>query len=145
MRRDPASLKSELVKLESGVELLEIAEIDPRFGNLVSLVEYKAQTTRFQYDALGRLSAIVKPGDADDEPTLTYEYRLTAPLSRVITRARVSGTADDFEHSETLFDGPGRQRASLTRAEAGRWVLAGADLLDVRGNPRRRLRPSLHS
>ncbi|MET0410732.1 MAG: toxin TcdB middle/N-terminal domain-containing protein, partial [Polyangiaceae bacterium] len=138
---DPASLKSERVKLESGVELVEQAEIDPRFGNLLSLVEYNGQTTRFQYDALGRLSAIVKPGDADDEPTLSYEYQLTAPLSRVITRARAGDTANDIEHSETLFDGLGRERASLTRADEGRWVLAGVDLLDVRGNPRRRLRP----
>ena len=43
--------------------------------------------------------------------------------------------------SEAVFDGLGRKRASLTRDEKERWVMAGVGLLDARGQARRALRP----
>jgi RHS repeat-associated protein len=138
---DPSTLKRERVQLESNVELVESAETDPRFGNLLAVVEYNGQKTRFEYDALGRLTAVYKPGDAKNTPTTRYTYAAGAPLSRVITEARVFRGEDEVERTEAIFDGLGRKRASLTRDEKERWVIAGVDLLDARGQPRRSLRP----
>jgi RHS repeat-associated protein len=138
---DPATLLSERVKLESDVELKEVAETDPRFGNLLAVTDYAGQVTRFQYDELGRLAGIFKPGDAADEPTTTYRYELGSPLSRVVTDSRVSSSPLVVEHSETLIDGLGRKRGTLTQAEDARWILAGVMLHDKRGEAKRMLRP----
>lgn len=138
---DPATLLSERVKLEGDVNLTEVAETDPRFGNLLAVTDYAGQVTRFQYDELGRLTGIIKPGDAEDAPTIAYSYELGNPLSRVITDSRVSSAPLVVEHSETLIDGLGRKRGTLTQAEDGRWVLAGVMLHDKRGEAKRMLRP----
>jgi RHS repeat-associated protein len=138
---DRTTIKSEQVKLETAVDLTEIAEIDPRFGDLLSVTEYNGQVTRFQYDALGRLTGVVKPGDTSDQPSINYSYLPGAPLSRVVTESRVSSGPDQIERTEAVFDGLGRKRASLTRDEKERWVMAGVGLLDARGQARRALRP----
>jgi len=139
---DHTSLKSEQVKLETEISLVETAEIDPRFGNLTSVTEYNGQAIRFQYDPLGRLTSIVKPGDASDQPSIAYSYIPGAPLSRVVTESRVSTSGPvRVERTEAVFDGLGRKRASLTRDEDDRWVLAGVGLLDARGQIFRALRP----
>jgi RHS repeat-associated protein len=138
---DPATLLSERVKLEGEVELKEIAEIDARFGNLLSVVDYAGQKTSFRYDPLGRLTGIVKPGDEPDAPTISYAYQLASPLSRVITELRASSVPVVVERSETLIDGLGRKRGTLTRADDSRWVLAGVMLHDRRGEAARTLRP----
>ena len=138
---DPATLLSERVKLESDVELKEVAETDPRFGNLIAVTDYAGQVTRFQYDELGRLTGIIKPGDELDAPTTTYRYELDAPLSRIVTESRVSNAPLVVEHSETLIDGMGRKRGTLTQADDNKWVLAGVMLHDKRGEAARMLRP----
>jgi RHS repeat-associated protein len=138
---DPATLLSERVKLESDVELKEVAETDPRFGNLLAVTDYAGQVTRFQYDELGRLTGVVKPGDDANAPTTTYRYELGAPLSRIITESRVSSSPLVVEHSETLIDGLGRKRGTLTQADDRRWVLAGVVLHDARGEAQRVPRP----
>ncbi len=139
--RDHTTLKSERVKLESGEPLIEVADTDPRFGNLRSVTDYAGQVTSFAYDALGRLTAVFKPGDRENEPSVRYGYEVAAPLSRVITETRVWAGRDDFERTDLLFDGLGRKRGALTRDSTERWVLAGVGLLDARGQPRRTLRP----
>ncbi len=138
---DHTTIKSEQVKLETDVPLVEVAEIDPRFGNLTSVTEYNGQLTRFRYDALGRLTNIFKPGDSTEQPSISYAYQPAAPLSRVITESRVTSGQEQIERTEAVFDGLGRKRASLTRDEKARWVLAGVGLLDARGQAYRALRP----
>src|SRR5262249_42830402 len=85
-------------------------------------------------------TTVVRPGDSADLPTTTYIYRAEAPLSRVITEARVEIGKTAVERSETLFDGLGRSRGTLTQ-DCDRWVLAGVSLFDARGNARRTLLP----
>src|SRR5690606_11409519 len=103
-------------KLDSDIELEEVVITDPRFGNLLSATDYSGEQTRFEYDPLGRLTAIYKPGDADDAPTVSYQYRAEAPLSRIVTRSRFGSAERDFEETQTLTDGLGRKRGALTRA-----------------------------
>ena len=138
---DHTTLKSERVKLEGKTELTEYAEIDRRFGNLLAVTEYNGQVVRFLYDALGRLTSVLKPGDLPDHPSTLYTYQAGAPLSRVVTESRVWSGQSELERTEVVFDGLGRKRAALTRDENERWVLAGVSLLDARGQAWRALRP----
>ncbi len=137
---DRTHLLSETVKLDSGVELREVAETDGAFGNLVAVTAYNGETTRYRYDAFGRLSEVIKPGDSAELPTISYSYEVGAPLSRVITESRVRSGEEELERSEAVFDGLGRKRGTFTR-DGERWLWAGASLLDERGKARRELLP----
>ena len=41
---------------------------------LTSITDPNSQTTSYQYDVLGRLVAVVKPGDSSGSPTVSYSY-----------------------------------------------------------------------
>jgi YD repeat-containing protein len=90
----------------------------------VSVTGYDGQTTRLQYDAFGRLTAVVAPEDADDKPTVVYSRAESAPLSRVVSETRIWSGKEDVEPCEELYDGSGRKRGTLARDGNGRWVLA---------------------
>jgi RHS repeat-associated protein len=137
---DHTTLESEVIKLETSVQLVERVESDRRYGAPLVVEAYHGAETRYRYDALGRLVAVFQPGDGEDAPTTTYDYEVEAPLSRVVTTARVGAGSPD-ERSEMLVDGLGRTRGTLTRAEEARWVLAGVEHFDARGNVKRSLRP----
>ena len=128
---DHTSIRSERVKLESKAVLVEVADVDGAFGALRSATDYAGQTTGYEYDAFGRLTKIVKPGDSAVRPTVQYSYVVASPLSRVVTESRVVSGKDDVERSETLVDGGGRERGTLTR-DGDRWIFAGVSLLDAR-------------
>ncbi|HEX4476885.1 MAG TPA: toxin TcdB middle/N-terminal domain-containing protein [Polyangiaceae bacterium] len=134
------SILSERVKLDSAVTLVETASVDGAFGALLAATDYAGQTTSYEYDAFGRLTAVVKPGDSPELPTTQYAYEVGVPLSRVVTESRVTSGKPDVERSETLFDGGGRERGTLTR-DGARWILAGLSLFDARGQARRTLIP----
>ncbi|HVU01415.1 MAG TPA: FG-GAP-like repeat-containing protein [Polyangiaceae bacterium] len=135
---DHVSLLSETVKLGNGSGLTARAETDGAFGTLTSVTGYDGETTRYRYDALGRLVAVERPGDDETRPTVSYEYDERAPLSRITTRSRRISGEDAVDVSEVLYDGLGRARAELAK-EGDRWALSGVSLLDARGNPRRTL------
>jgi RHS repeat-associated protein len=137
---DRTSIASERVKLEGKTPLIERAAIDGAFGNLVAVTEYNGETTRYAYDAFGRLETVIRPGDTDALPTATYAYEARAPLSRIVTLLRVVSGETAVERSEALQDGFGRARGSLT-LDGKRALLAGVSLYDARGNARRSLLP----
>lgn len=137
---DHTSLTGETLDLGTRT-LAATTQLDAAFGKPLSVKGFDGQTTLVGYDAFGRVTAIARPGDTLDRPTLAYEYRPDAPLSRVITQTRMWSGKDDVETSETLIDARGRTRGRLVRDDSGRWVLEGAALLDARGNARRTLLP----
>jgi RHS repeat-associated protein len=142
MRWDPTdhtSILSESLKTDGGM-LTESATVDPAFGLVLSVIGYNGQATTVSYDAFGRVTAVVRPGDTEDKPTTTYGYQQARPLSRVVTTRRTWSGRDETEVTEELVDGLGRKRGSL-ELSAGQWVLAHVGLLDGRGNARRTLRP----
>lgn len=128
------------MKLESKAVLVETAEVDGAFGAIRSATDYAGATTAYEYDAFGRLTKIVKAGDSSAMPTVRYEYLVASPLSRIVTESRVISGKDGVERSETLLDGGGRERGTLTR-DGERWILAGVSLFDARGGARRTLLP----
>ena len=137
---DQTSLLAETVKLESDVELIERAEVDSRFGNVTSVTTYNGQERRYTYDDFGRVTKVVEPGDTEELPTIEYRYEVASPLSRVVTLSRVQSGKEAVERSETVFDGLGRKRATLTQDE-GKWVIAGVSFFDARGKAYRSVDP----
>jgi RHS repeat-associated protein len=137
---DRTSIRSERVKLDGGVALVERAEVDGASGNLLAATDYGGATTHYEYDAFGRLTKVIKPGDSSRAPTVTYSYEAHAPLARVIAETRLRSGESAVDRSEVLFDGLGRKRGTLTRDDA-EWILAGVTLFDARGETRRSLLP----
>ena len=89
--------------------------------------------TRFTYDALERLTAIIKPGDSRERPTFRYEYVFGNPVSTVTARERPrSGEAETYA-SLTYFDGLGRTLARVVQAEGGRWMVSERRAYSRRG------------
>lgn len=121
--------------------LVQHATYDGAHGVPVSFTNFNGAVSTFAYDALGRVAAIVKPGDTHERPTLRYTYELSAPLSRVTTEARVWSGRDDIDRAFALYDGFGRKRADLATAGDGRWVVSAVGRLDARGTARRHLQP----
>jgi RHS repeat-associated protein len=136
---DHTTLLSETVKLADR-EFVEVAGVDPAFGNLLSVTAYDGQVSRFVYDPLGRVTDVYKPGDPDGQPSIRYTYVEHAPLSRIITERRIWTGRPEIEHSETLFDSLSRKRGALLREDGGKWVFTAVGLLDQRGQARKSLR-----
>ncbi len=137
---DHTSLLGETLVLE-GRELEATTQVHRPSGKPLSVTGFDGQKTLLAYDALGRLTAIARPGDTLEAPTLAYEYLLSAPLSRIVTRSRIWSGKDEVEIQESLIDSRGKSRGRMLRDGAERWVLDGVTLFDARGNARRDVLP----
>jgi len=135
---DRVVLRAEGVKLD-GRTLRVASTGDAAIGRPLSITGYDGQTTTLRYDALARLVAMERPGDSPGAPSVRYSYETLPGLSRVITERRVSLGGDLWERTEELYDGLGRRRAALTKADEGTWALGGVVLFDRRGEQRKQL------
>ncbi|MBI2390510.1 MAG: VCBS repeat-containing protein [Deltaproteobacteria bacterium] len=133
-----AFVASEGVKTGARV-LTQRATYDGKLGTALSFTNFSGAVSTFRYDALGRVTALVKPGDSLEKPTLQYTYEVSAPLSRVTTEARKWSGHDEVERAFALFDGLGRKRADFADDGGGRWTVSGVGYFDARGNTRRTL------
>jgi len=133
-------ISSESVKTGARV-LTQRASFNAAIGALVSFTSYNGSVTTYGYDALARITTVVKPGDTPEKPTHRYGYELAAPISRVTIESRKFSGLDDVELSINAFDGMSRRRATFLRDHNDRWTVAGINLWDARGNPRRSLLP----
>lgn len=111
---------------------------DSAFGVPTEVVSPTGSTTRVAYDGLGRPTAIARPGDTLDLPTLTYEYFLDGetdyPAVRSVLR-RFHGNEEDVEEGIDQLDGLGRLRRRVVENDAGDGaVLSEARFYDVEGN-----------
>ncbi len=91
-------------------------------GRIDSFQDPNGAKTLFAYDALGRLTAIARPGDDLKLPTVAYRYSLGSPLSNLITESRPRSGEGTVFQSISYRDGLGRSVAEVTQAENGRWV-----------------------
>jgi len=108
-------------------------EYETVFGRVSSFTDPNGSVTRFDYDALGRIVSIAKPGDSRELPTVAYEYDLSAPVSVVTTRLReVTGSPGTLD-SYAYFDGLGRTRAEAVEDEDGLVAVTKAALYNSRG------------
>lgn len=90
-------------------------------------------STYMEYDALGRLTAIIKPGDTTAFPTIKYEYHTSVlPIymkTSLREEARLPGTHDYTEY----MDGWGRQLQNRLEAENGAFTVNGCTAYNLRG------------
>ncbi len=111
------------------------AEYDERFGKPTRVTDPNGAETRVAYDALGRVTQIVKPGDTSELPTTEFSYELAAPLSTVRVGQRERSKQPDLLLRVVRVDGLGRTRAEFEEgALEGSWVLTGCGAYDARGN-----------
>jgi YD repeat-containing protein len=135
------------------------ATYDEGLATMLSSTDFNGNTTTYGYDALARLTSVVKPYDTAAFPTAEYDYALAVPVSGggvvnfVETRQldRAPGSAgtkrDHYLISRQFSDGLGR--AILTRSEAEpapgqstpRVTVSGAVLFNARQKPVRALNP----
>jgi YD repeat-containing protein len=118
----------------TGDGVLEFAaEYDAVFGSISRSQDPNGVATSFSYDPFGRLAAVVKPGDTNDLPTISYVYTVASPVSVVETRQReVSGEAHTLD-AYHYMDGLGRSRAKVTEDAGGTYAITEATAYNARG------------
>jgi RHS repeat-associated protein len=97
------------------------------------IVETSRDSDQFRYDAFGRTSAALRPGDDADKPTARYVYELGSPFSKITVSSRsVTNGSYDVETVQCL-DGRGRKYQERTRLGAGSWFVGGFTAFNARG------------
>src|SRR6266545_2017600 len=100
-----------------------IADYDYRVCRVVRLTDASDAVYRTRYDSLGRLIAIIEPGDSAELPTVIYEYTTNRLPMEVTTRRRASSAAARTIDVREFFDGEGRLLERRERDEAGEIVV----------------------
>jgi len=101
------------------------AEYDLAQGLITTYRDPAGSETTFQWDALHHLTAIVKPGDSAEKPTLAIEYGYGNPLSHLRAMSRVTSGSSDTVEKWSWYDGLGRELGTVELAEGGRTVTSG--------------------
>jgi len=124
--------EQEQVHLDGNGILAAGAIYDAGFGTMTEYRDFNAQVTRYHFDQFGRLDKVIKPGDTDQRPTVSYTYHLDSPVSYLETNQRQRSGADDTIDSRDYVDGLGRKLQTKLRAEGGRYVVQQAATFDAR-------------
>jgi RHS repeat-associated protein len=81
---------------------------DDRVNRVRQLTDASGAVFRARFDPLGRLTALIEPGDSDQLPTRVHEYGLGAfPVTTVMRQRAESGAAVTIDTRER-WDGAGR-------------------------------------
>lgn len=110
------------------------ATYDPALALPLSFTDSNGAHSEFRYDALGRLTTIVKPGDSLARPTVSFSYQLANPVSRLVAETRVRSGEALVHRTHAYYDGLGRNVADTTEAEGGRWVVSERRRYSRRGS-----------
>jgi RHS repeat-associated protein len=96
--------------------------IDSRAFQMSALIDANGQTTRDSFDPLGRVLAIVKPGDSDALPTCTYEYRSAQVPPCVVSHERIASGEAPSQDRFQYVNGRGEALQTIVPGEgdAGR-------------------------
>jgi RHS repeat-associated protein len=132
---------AERIFLDGGKALTFTASYDAAAGTLAWFTDPAGRTTRFHYNPLLQLAAIVKPGDSDAKPTTTFDYVLGNPTSEVISRNRVQVGGDAMLEKHHHYDGLGRDIGLVEQAEDGKTLTSGLKLFGPNGRVVRELEP----
>jgi RHS repeat-associated protein len=101
---------------------------DPGRGTVLSLTDAAGYQTTAAYDALGRLTAVWKPGRSqanNDAANATYSYFVsqTKPLAVTTNKLVDYGTGTNYVTSISLYDSLGQLRQTQTAAEGGNSIV----------------------
>lgn len=129
----------EIIVVGAGRPNLEVtADYHFGFGLPLSVSEFNGHISHYRYDALGRLSAEILPGDPHNEPTRSYAYDWKAPFSAITTIAHAREGGSPPVISSQYFDGLGR---TLGKSEAGGPVADQITMYNSRGQAWRVFQP----
>lgn len=95
------------------------AEVDRRTGQVRAVTDPNGNTTRDEFDALGRVSATIEPGDTSALPTVSYVYDLTAAPVRLAVARRIASGSPDTHTTYEFSDALGRRIAAIAPGEGG--------------------------
>jgi len=122
---------------------------EPRFQNMAEASDWiilrdgalvsQPNAVRYRYDAFGRLTDVLWPGDTAAAPTQHLAYDLRAPVSRVTTVTRAQQGPDLIQHR--CFDGRGRLVQTRDRTAEGHWQVDGFTVYNNRGTPVQEFQP----
>ena len=145
----------------NGSTPLEVtADYDFGLGTLIASTDFNGHLSRFEFDPLGRLSAMIRPGEQTQFPGVEYEYHLGVSVSgsglvsyvetHELDRTPGEFPADRLSHyrlSRQYTDGLGRSLMVRSEAEpkkgsaAPRVVVTGARVFNARQQTRSALQP----
>lgn len=112
------------------------ATFDPRAMQIAALTDASGATTTDVFDALGRVTATISPGDTAALPGATFNYSLATKPYALATSYRVTpGTAATFDEID-YFDGQGKRIGGAVPGEgdAGRqFIVRDAVARNARG------------
>ena len=118
---------------------------DYRAARLSQVTDPNGQSTYYQFDPMGRLKAVVKPGDSPGYPTqmMTYQSKLfpVSTLTQSRPAAGVPVTVDSVEY----VDGKGQVVQRRSQVEDGRVLVDGRRVYNCRGWESRRSIPFFSS
>ena len=128
---DDAFLVAERVLLRSGergdqasVDILEATMQWNRPRGLVSSVtDFSGSTTTLQYDALGRRTAQINPGDTAALPSIVWEWVYGSDGSWLEMGTLLDARTGERQFRRQWADGLGRTFAEGVAAESGGWLI----------------------
>ena len=112
----------------------ETYEFDPGTGNLLSKINVNGGTTTYNYDAFGRLTQVMKPGDSGS-PSIEYEHNYGTGYSvgDQHLKALIKVDEGDYLWSSEYFDGIGRVIQTHSQGEEGHTIIASTTEYNNRG------------
>jgi RHS repeat-associated protein len=142
---DPATHRFPIAErslLGGGRALTMTADYDPVTGTLTHYEDTAGRRTQFTYTPLLQLAKIVRSGDTEARPTLSFDYLYGAPLSQVVTRSRIqiggAATLETHHH----YDGLGRALGAVEQAPGGKTVTSGLKIYGPNGRVVREFEPT---
>ena len=120
-------------------ELAFSADYDRGYGVMTSLTDANAETTRYRYDGLGRLTTVIDSKGSEAEPLVSYFYAYgtpESPISVTTTRRLVTRGQGVYRDVYDFTDGLGRSRLHKVQAEQG-YVASGFQTLSSHGEATR--------
>lgn len=124
-----------------GLGLIMSAEYDAGLGKLTGHTGFNGHSIKYLYDPLGRVNAIVKPGDTETLPSQSFVYSLGSPVSSVFTRSREQFGEPGTYDGVVYYDGLGRKLQTRSEGEDGNWVVNGALSFNDRQQPHKQWLP----
>ncbi|MFO1499197.1 MAG: toxin TcdB middle/N-terminal domain-containing protein [Verrucomicrobiota bacterium] len=148
----------ETIHVGAGSEALVFqAAYDAGFATMKKSTDFNAHDASYEYDPIGRLTSIIKPGDSMEAPTAEFDYALAVTtengylVNYVETRRRDQPSqmakAKAYFVSRQYVDGLGRALMTRTEAEPAegtttpRVVVSGASRFNARQQPASTLNP----
>jgi RHS repeat-associated protein len=125
-----------------GDTLVYEATFDTGLGAVATSTDPNGNVTRYRYDGLARIAAVIDAQSTEELPTITYDYEYGTtdhPISLVTERRLVDRGARAYRSKYSYSDGLGRTR--LTKASgdaAGTYIASGWVEYGARGGEARR-------